>query len=230
MPDAEYAVAMCHWRGRGTPTNLREAKEWLERAAVQKHARAELMLGVLLHRGYAADKPDAERAAAFLQRAAEGGDAAATRNIAECYRAGVGVGEDATMARMWDTRYATLLRGEHKAPLVGLHAHRSFRQRPIVGLDRGVEHLFEAKSLLKTAAWADLTGDGDGGGGECDSEDEGHLALGTVGRAQGRFYEKRPDQLVESEEQAREREVQAQIKFAQWKKTKLVICQHELQI
>ena len=228
MACALYSVAMCHWRGRGTPTDLSAAKRWLERAAAQKHERAELMLGVLLHRGYAAEKPDVERAAELFQRAAEGGDPSATRNIADCYRAGVGVGADGKMARIWDGHYAKLFHGDHETALAGLQGRRSFRQRPAVGLDRGLEHLFEAKSLLKTAAWADLMGGSEGGargaGDGTDSEDEGHLQLGTLMRGvQGRFVEQRPDQLLESDQLAAERVHEAQLKFAQWKKMKITI-------
>jgi TPR repeat protein len=89
-----------YYRGEGVPRNYAKALQWLQRAAVQRHAGAQLALALMYARGHGVRK-DMAQAFIWAKKAAENGDAVAQRVTGNLYDTGNGVRKDAAKAFRW---------------------------------------------------------------------------------------------------------------------------------
>ncbi|KAJ4843446.1 hypothetical protein Tsubulata_047079 [Turnera subulata] len=96
------------------PPRLEEAVEWLYRASLGGHVRAQYQLALCLHQGRGVDR-DVQEAAAWYLKAAGGGYVRAMYNVALCYSTGEGFAKNHRQARKWMKRAAD--RGHSKAQL-----------------------------------------------------------------------------------------------------------------
>jgi TPR repeat protein len=84
----------------GVPQDQSTAAHWLELAATQGHAKAQLNLGVLYDRGHGVTQ-DATQAVRWYRQAAEQGNRKAQLNLGLSYATGRGVAQDYIEAYKW---------------------------------------------------------------------------------------------------------------------------------
>lgn len=98
--DAEYALGVMAYEGRGLERNLNQAFGLVSRAAAKGHADASNTLGFFHEHGIgtSADLPEA---LAAYRRGAEAGSARARTNLGWFYEQGIAVGKDPVIAAEW---------------------------------------------------------------------------------------------------------------------------------
>lgn len=109
LPNAQFNLAVCYFRGEGVEKNLDAATTWAERAYDQNfEAAAELLKLLKTTKAHAFDvgvafleKNDFVQAVLFFRIAAEQGNAKAQFNLALCYSKGKGVEENQSEAARW---------------------------------------------------------------------------------------------------------------------------------
>ncbi|KAI3467571.1 hypothetical protein Pfo_024234 [Paulownia fortunei] len=94
------------------PPNTKEAIEWLYKASIAGHVRAQYQLALCLHQGRGVEQ-SLQEAARWYLRAAEGGYVRAMYNTSLCYSLGEGLWQSHALARKWMKRAAD--RGHSKA-------------------------------------------------------------------------------------------------------------------
>ena len=99
-PVAEYQLARMYLKGEGGPANEKEARIWLEQAAVHGNAEAQYEFSVVLREGRGVVQ-DFERAAKLTRMAAESGHPVAQYGLGLIYRAGIGLPADTVKAYTW---------------------------------------------------------------------------------------------------------------------------------
>ncbi|KZV17811.1 F-box protein [Dorcoceras hygrometricum] len=97
---------------QANPPNLNEAIEWLHKASIAGHVRAQYQFALCLHQGRGV-KQSLQTAARWYLRAAEGGYVRAMYNTSLCYSLGEGLAQSHRLARKWMKRAAD--RGHSKA-------------------------------------------------------------------------------------------------------------------
>jgi len=98
--DAEYALGMRAYEGRGVPRDPGQAFRLMERAAKRGQLEAQNALGFFLQHGVGT-AADPARAREWYAAAAERGHARAQVNLGWLYQEGLGVARDAGQARAW---------------------------------------------------------------------------------------------------------------------------------
>lgn len=98
---AESTVGGCYLRGTGVEMNTEEALKWLKSAADKGNKDAYWSLASLYLSGAHGVKPNHEKGAECLQRAAEAGHVQAARMTGIIYLKGVGVPRNIRLARQW---------------------------------------------------------------------------------------------------------------------------------
>ncbi|KAL7091751.1 hypothetical protein ACP275_12G123400 [Erythranthe tilingii] len=97
---------------QANPSNTKEAIEWLYKASVSGHVRAQYQLALCLHQGRGVEQ-NSQGAARWYSRAAQGGYVRAMYNTSLCYSLGEGVWQSHVLARKWMKRAAD--RGHSRA-------------------------------------------------------------------------------------------------------------------
>jgi TPR repeat protein len=92
-PEAQFALGLLFFEGRGVSQDAETAAEWFRRAAEQGKADAQANLGILYNVGRGVPQ-DVNEAAVWLRRAAEQGHAGAQSYLADLYHEGRGVVQD----------------------------------------------------------------------------------------------------------------------------------------
>lgn len=98
--DAEYALGLMTYEGRGFARNLKQAFALVERAAGRGHAEARNTLGYFFEHGIGTAKNPAQ-ALTWYQRGADAGNARAQSNIGWLHENGIGVTKDPAIAAQW---------------------------------------------------------------------------------------------------------------------------------
>jgi TPR repeat protein len=98
--DAEYALGVMAYEGRGLERNLNQAFGLVSRAAAKGHADASNTLGFFYEHGVATPV-DLAKALASYRRGAEGGSARARTNLGWFYEQGIEVAKDPVAAAEW---------------------------------------------------------------------------------------------------------------------------------
>ena len=93
---SQYRLGECLRLGQGTEKNGKAAEAWFFAAAKQGHAGAQRAVGK--YRMAAGNQKDS---VAWLQKAANGGDAEGQYLLARCYQQGLGVGKNPALAKKW---------------------------------------------------------------------------------------------------------------------------------
>lgn len=93
--DAQYGLAICYINTR----NYVQAVPWLEKAAKQNHVDAQCDLGI-----HYFNNSDYVNAILWLSKSADGGCTRAMHKLSECYRKGLGVEQDASLAEEWEAK------------------------------------------------------------------------------------------------------------------------------
>jgi TPR repeat protein len=96
---------MCYFEGRGVEESMDSAIYWWRRAASQRVPDACNNLGAAMQLGLTGQRDERKGFELFLD-AARYGHASAEFNVAECYAAGRGVGQDFKEAAAWYAKAA----------------------------------------------------------------------------------------------------------------------------
>ena len=99
-PLAQYKLAQMYAQADGVPTDEKEARVWLERAAQNGNVDAQFEFGFALREGHGTLQ-DFERAFAILQLAAQAGHSQAQFELGRMYLSGMGVPVDRVKAYIW---------------------------------------------------------------------------------------------------------------------------------
>lgn len=140
---AQFSVSDNYRSGTGVERDLDEAEKWAGKAAEREYLPAIRMLGVIALTRYQSTKNEeqARRAAKWMRKAADRGDATAQYNLGLLYRQGSGVQQDEAEAVRWLRKAADA--GDDYAQLA---LGRSYLR------GRGVEQDYgEARRWLETA-------------------------------------------------------------------------------
>jgi TPR repeat protein len=103
--DAEHALGVLAYEGRGLERNYRQAFQLFERAAAKGHPDANHMLGYFLEHGIGTTVDLGKSATAYM-RGAEAGSARARTNLGWYYEHGIGVDKNPATAAEWYTKAA----------------------------------------------------------------------------------------------------------------------------
>ena len=98
--DSQFELGLRLLTGEGLPKNEAEGLKWVEKAARQKHLRAQFVMGSLFEDGVGVDKNEA-KAFEWYRKAAENGFAPAQHAVAMAYDLGRGVKQSAEEATAW---------------------------------------------------------------------------------------------------------------------------------
>ncbi len=98
--DAQFELGLRMITGEGVKKNLEEGVKFVEKAAKQKHLRAQHVFGTLYEDGVGVKK-DFAKAAEWYRTSAELGFALSQHSLAAMYEEGKGVKKDTTKAAEW---------------------------------------------------------------------------------------------------------------------------------
>ncbi|MFZ2725162.1 MAG: SPOR domain-containing protein [Methylococcaceae bacterium] len=98
--DAQYAIALLYWQGKGVKQNYKTAEQWLIQAANAGHAEAQLKLAYLYMTGLT-KTADYSNAKQWLEKAAAQNNPDAHYNLALLYFKGLAVNKDDEQAKKW---------------------------------------------------------------------------------------------------------------------------------
>ena len=144
--DAEFALAMLIYEGRGLVRNLDQAFRLMERAAGRGHAAAGNMLGFFYQYGIGV-AADSAKALAWYEKAAESGDARAQTNLGWFHERGIGLSADPAIAAIWYRKAAEQGLAAAQFNLANLYESGSgLRRDPAIAIE-----------LFKTALSGGLT-------------------------------------------------------------------------
>jgi uncharacterized protein len=122
--DAEYALGLLAYEGRGLARNGRQAFSLVERAAAKGHAEAANLLGYFHEHGIGTPVNPALALASY-RRGAEAGSARARANLGWYYEHGIAIGKDPAIAADWYKLAAEQGLAAAHANLAGLYASGS---------------------------------------------------------------------------------------------------------
>lgn len=103
--EAQYAVGMLYYDGKGVHQDSRQAAQWMLKAAGQGLSDAQLVLGNLYFEGEGVQQ-DYEAAVRWFLRAAKNGNVDAQFNMGYMFEYGFGVAKDCDRAEEWYTKAA----------------------------------------------------------------------------------------------------------------------------
>jgi len=163
--DAEYALGLMIYEGRGLERNHRQAFQLVERAAAQGHAEACNTLGYFHQHGIGTP---ADQAQAFdwYRRGAEAGSARAQTNLGWFYEQGIHAWKDPGVAATWYAKamaqglagaHANLARlyesglGVEKNPVVAIALYEAAFSRGLTSAALSVARLQEARGNVAEA-------------------------------------------------------------------------------
>lgn len=95
--EAQFELAGCYAKGKGTKKNVEESARWYRKAAEQDEDRAQFKLGQCYAQGVGVPHND-EEAVKWYRKAAERENAEAQLALGRCYYTGVGVARDRVKA------------------------------------------------------------------------------------------------------------------------------------
>lgn len=98
--NAQYAIAVLYWLGKGVDQDYEQAAKWLKRAISSGHIKAQLKLGFLYLQGKGVEKDEVEARKNFLV-AAEHGFVDAQFNLGVMYLTGIGGEKSIQQAKYW---------------------------------------------------------------------------------------------------------------------------------
>ena len=98
--NAQYAIALLYWQGKGVDQSYVQAAKWLKLAIKSGHIKARLKMGFLNLEGKGVEKNEAEARKNFLI-AAEHGFVDAQFNIGLMYLIGIGGERSTSKAKYW---------------------------------------------------------------------------------------------------------------------------------
>lgn len=104
--EAQYALALLYWQGKGIAQNYQEAEKWLVLAATSGHSEAQLKLAYLYLEGLSG-KANIAEASKWFEQSAQQGNVNAQYNLGVLYWRGSGMMQDATAAKKWLTAAAS---------------------------------------------------------------------------------------------------------------------------
>ncbi len=110
--DAANALGELYLAGKGVKRDYHKARRWFEKAAEQRHVKAQYNLGLIYREGLGVDR-DLEDAVAWYKLAAAQGLAAAQRDLGIMYFRGLGLVRDIGEAIRWTRKAAD--QGDNKA-------------------------------------------------------------------------------------------------------------------
>lgn len=96
--NAEFALGLCYFWGRGVAQSDEDAIKWLSKAAEKEHVRAMHLLGAMYFNG---KNKNETKAFAYLQKAADLNDLPSMPFLAECFFDGVGTNKNQKEAFKW---------------------------------------------------------------------------------------------------------------------------------
>jgi TPR repeat protein len=124
--EAQTRLGLMYFNGQGVREDDDAAFDWIRRAALQGHARAQYHLGNLyaFDHGVPREEKDADRMAArWYFESAQQGNADAQYALGLLFLSGKGVVQDAGEARRWFTRAANAGHAEARRFLADFTAH-----------------------------------------------------------------------------------------------------------
>lgn len=98
--DAQVALSLAYYYGRGVPRDYDAAAEWLRRAAKRGNAHAQNDLGVAYVNGQGVPQ-DYHEATLWFTRSAQQGNESAQGNLGVAYENGQGVPQSYLRSHMW---------------------------------------------------------------------------------------------------------------------------------
>jgi uncharacterized protein len=101
LVDAQVNLGTFYLAGTGMALDYAQARYWLQKAADQSNAQAEMDLGVMYIRGDEGVKRNCEEALHLFLKSAEQGDAPAAFNVGMIYSKAIGVPKDEVKGYMW---------------------------------------------------------------------------------------------------------------------------------
>ena len=134
--DAQFLLGLCYHEGYGVPQDIQKAEEYLEQAAKQNHAKAQLLLGLLCYQNN-----NMNRAAKLFENLTASGDTDAKFNLGICYYHGIGVEKNVA-------RTLSLCR-EHKNFKSDKETYKIFLKTL---LTQGIRDAFDADKIIRMIA------------------------------------------------------------------------------
>ncbi|MCK5663920.1 MAG: SEL1-like repeat protein [Thiotrichaceae bacterium] len=98
--NAQYAIAVLYWQGKGVKQDYKQAAKWLKLAIKSGHIKAQLNMGYLYLQGKGVKKDEVKARKKFLI-AAEHGFVDAQYNIGLMYLKGIGGNQNTSKAKYW---------------------------------------------------------------------------------------------------------------------------------
>ena len=98
--EAQFALGVRYYFGKGVKKDYAEAFSWFSKAAEKEHMKAEYNLGVCFYYGKGVEK-NYKKAAEWYLKAAEKGFPDAQYNLGKCFYLGEGVNKDPQQAMNW---------------------------------------------------------------------------------------------------------------------------------
>ena len=98
--EAQFALGVRYYFGKGVKKDYAEAFSWFSKAAEKEHMKAEYNLGVCFYYGNGVEK-NLEKAVEWYRKAAEKGFPKAQYNLAKCFAMGDGVAPNLSTAKQW---------------------------------------------------------------------------------------------------------------------------------
>lgn len=98
--DSQFELGLRLLTGEGVPKNEAEGVKWMEKAAAQKHLRAQFVMGSLYEDGVGVGR-DPAKAFEWYRKSAQNGFATAQHAVAMAYDLGLGVEKDPVKGTEW---------------------------------------------------------------------------------------------------------------------------------
>lgn len=98
--NAQYAIAVLYWQGKGVEQDYTQAAKWLKLAIASGHIKAQLKLGFLYLQGKGVNKDETEARNRFVI-AADHGFIDAQYNLGMLYLMGIGGEKNISKAKYW---------------------------------------------------------------------------------------------------------------------------------
>ncbi|MCC6172115.1 MAG: sel1 repeat family protein [Gammaproteobacteria bacterium] len=124
--DEAYCLGLCYQFAINRKRDSAKALEWLRRAANQRQAGAQAVLGYMLEQGIGAGR-DPVQAFQWYQRSAQAGSDDGLVNLGRAYESGIGTARDVAWARGYHERAAAMGSEPARQALANLGARRRRR-------------------------------------------------------------------------------------------------------
>ncbi len=124
--NAQYAIAVLYWLGKGVDQDYEQAAKWLKRAISSGHIKAQLKLGFLYLQGKGVEKNEVEARKSFLV-AAEHGFVDAQFNLGVMYLTEIGGGKSIQQAKYWLMKAAKQGDGQAFDELMNIEEYKNNR-------------------------------------------------------------------------------------------------------